>query len=396
MSIFGAINTSTSGLKVSQVATDVISNNISNAQNEHYTRQRVNVAQKPPITTTGGVIGTGAEVNEIIRVHNDFTFARFRNSSANFEASTFSNGVLEEISKYFPEIDEKGLLKDITNYFDAWQKLASNPSDSSQKIALAQRSINVSKNINDIRKRLTDMQDFLNEQIVSAVDEINRLAERISVINKEIHKIETTDYNHANTLRDERDRLELAIYKIATPTINKVGVKSFSEIDLNQADYAETYTMELGGFPLVDNSSFHPLEINASNGETGNLKSIFFKSQDHSLHDITDNITKGKLGAMLDLRGRNFNTTLDQPSDGQIQEYVDGLDVLSRTIIQQTNNIYAKSADTIMQSDTVGDTKALTSLEIDQILANVEDKLVGKVQKGIMKISTYDLNGKII
>lgn len=397
MSLFGALNTANSGLKVSQTATDVISNNIANAENENYTRQRVNIAQMSTIKYSNkGDIGTGATVNEVIRVHNEFTFARYRDSTANMQYNSFQQGIMEEISKYFPEMEEKGLQRDISAYFDAWQKFASNPSDSSQKVALAQTTTTLSKDLNDIRERMTDMQDYLNEQLISGINEVNRLSEKIAKINKEITQIEVTDYLHANKLRDERDQLELALYELVSPTINKMGTQSFVEVDLNHADYSETYSIELGGYPLVDGDSFHKLEITASDGTTGNLRSVFFEQSDGSLKNITKGIKNGKIGAILDLRGRDFNYDLGQPADGIIQEYVDGLDVLSRTIIQQTNNIYAKSADTYMFSDQVGTSLSLTASERNQILGELMDKRYGeKVQKGDMIISTYDLSGKI-
>lgn len=396
MSLFGALNTANSGLKVSQTATDIISNNIANAENEFYTRQRVNIAQMSTIKNSKADIGTGAIVEEVIRVHNEFTFARYRDSSANLQYNSYQQTVMEEISKYFPEVNELGLQRDIGNYFDAWQKFGSNPSDASQKVALAQTTITLSKNMNDIRERMSDMQDYLNEQLISSVNEVNRLAEKIATINKEITQIEVTDYLHANALRDERDQLEYAIYELVAPTVNKMGTKSFVETDINHADYSETYSMELGGYPLVDGDSFHKLEITASNGETGNLRSVFFVSSDASLKDITPGIKNGKVGAILDLRGRTFNYELGQPKDGIIQQYVDGLDVISRTIIQQTNNIYAKSADTYMYSNQIGSSISLTASDSQLILADlIEKKYNKKVQQADMVISTYDLTGKI-
>ncbi|MDQ1340972.1 MAG: Flagellar hook-associated protein 1, partial [Campylobacterota bacterium] len=216
-------------------------------------------------------------------------------------------------------------------------------------------------------------------------------------INYQITQVETTDYVHANKLRDERDQLEIALSTLISPTINKMGTKSFIEVDMSHADYSETYSVELGGYPLVDGNSFHPLVIDASDGTTGNLRSVFFKSQDHTLKNITANVKEGKIGAILDLRGRNFNYDLSQPADGKIQNYIDGLDVLSRSLIQQTNNIYAKSADTYMFSDQVGKSISLTSTETGSVLSNLMDKKYDKkVQAGEMVISTYDLSGKII
>ncbi len=394
MSLFGALSTANTGLKVSQTATDVISNNIANAENENYTRQRVNLAQKHTLPTSVGDIGTGAEVNEVIRIHNEFTFARYRDASADNQYFAYQQGILEEISQYFPEIDELGIQRDISNYFDAWQKFASNPSDSSQKVALAQTTMTLTKNISDIRERLTDMQSYLNDQLISGINEVNRIADKIATINHEINQIEVTDYDHANKLRDERDQLELALYELVAPTVNKSGTQSFTEVDINHADYSEFYHIELGGYPLVDGDSAHELEITASDGTSGSLRSVFFKESDGNLVNITKGITNGKLGAVLDLRGRDFNYDLEQPADGIIQDFVDGLDVLARTIIQQTNNVYANSADTYMQSNKIGISTSLTASETTRVLSELFKKDDTKdVQIGDMTIATYDLRG---
>lgn len=49
---------------------------------------------------------------------------------------------------------------------------------------------------------------------------------------------------------------------------------------------------------------------------------------------------------MLDLRGRVIDSSVNggYPQDGTIQKYIDDLDSLAQTIITDTNNIYAQSA----------------------------------------------------
>jgi len=396
MSLFGALNTSSGGLKVSQVATDVISNNISNAEDEFYTRQRVNVSQKPTIKTSIGTIGTGANINEIIRIHNEFTFQRFRDAGTNLENASFKQQVMQEIAKYFPEMSDKGLQRDIMSYFDAWQKLASNPSDSSQKVGLAQKTVMMTKSFNEIRKKMKAMQDYMNQQIEVSVNEVNRLGKQIAEINQKITTVEASDYVHANALRDERDKLEVALHKLISANINKTGVASMSEVSMDMADYEEFYSVDVGGYPLIDGQTFHPLVVDASNGENGNLYTIYFQSQDFSLKDISDSITNGKIGALLDLRGRKFDKQTAEPADGFIHEYIEGLDVLARTIIQQTNNIYAKSSDKQMVSNEIGKTIQLTSSQKSAQLKPIAESYGKKVQKGDMVFSIYDLDGQIL
>jgi flagellar hook-associated protein 1 len=394
MSLFSALSTSNSGLQVSQAATEVISNNIANAESNDYTRQRVNITQKNSLPSTGGVIGTGAEVEEIIRVHNEFTFTRFGKAATDESYAGQLEKTLQELAGYFPDIAEKGIQRDLNNYFETWQKLASNPADSSQKITLAQSAITLSKGLNDVKSKLVDTQTFMDDQLVVSVNEVNRLAERIAEINKSIGSVEVAEYNHANSLRDERDKLEIAIRKLADANISKIGVQSLSDIDPEQADYDELFSIEIGGYSLVDRGSFRPLVITESTDSKTGLKDIFFKSQDHTLKNVGDSIKGGKIGAMLDLRGRNFDPATGRVEDGIIQKYGDLIDVFARSLIQNTNNIFARSATDLMQSDFVGSTKGLSTPEASRRFNSLSPSVFAdKAQAGTLTISTYDLTG---
>jgi flagellar hook-associated protein 1 FlgK len=79
-----------------------------------------------------------------------------------------------------------------------------------------------------------------------------------------------------------------------------------------------------------------------------------------------------------------------------LQEYIEGLDVLARTIIQQTNNVYAKSADNLMISDNIGKTVQLTATQKTAQLKPLLEDMGKKVQTGDIVFSIYDLSGKII
>ncbi len=69
---------------------------------------------------------------------------------------------------------------------------------------------------------------------------------------------------------------------------------------------------------------------------------------------MTGKITGGKVGAILDLRGRNIDLSSGDsyPKDGIIQGYINDLDTFANSLIVQTNNIYASSASGSMISPT--------------------------------------------
>ncbi|MDY0238413.1 MAG: flagellar hook-associated protein FlgK, partial [Campylobacterales bacterium] len=76
MSLFSTLNTGVSGLKVADISIATAGHNISNANNDYYTRQRVVSSASVPLHTRPGDIGTGARIDTITRIHDEFIYAR--------------------------------------------------------------------------------------------------------------------------------------------------------------------------------------------------------------------------------------------------------------------------------------------------------------------------------
>ncbi|GHS86525.1 hypothetical protein FACS189487_00970 [Campylobacterota bacterium] len=395
MSLMSALWTGYSGLQVSQLATDIVSNNIANTDNPIYTRQRVDISSRFSLKMTPGDIGTGSKVDQVIRVHNEFVYSRYRDASTNLEYQNYLAQALTEVSGYFPDIDEVGIQRDLIAYFGAWQKLSMNPTESAQKVVLAEAAKNLGKNLTTLRSKLSDMQKQADIELVSMVDEVNKISQEIAGINKKIRELESTEYNHANMLRDERDNLELQLQKLTGAQIIKTGLQTMTKTDTNVADYDENYSIMIGGFNIVNDHTFNKISADKAEYSAGGQNAIYFIQRDYSKIDISKDIVGGKIGAILDLRGRTFNRETGEQADGILQKYKDMLDVFSRGIIQSTNQIYASSSVASMSSDLIGSSVGLSAREAKTtFIANLDkDKLYGKTQKGDMVITAYNRDG---
>jgi len=384
MSLFSTLGTGTSGLKASEIAIGTAGHNISNANNDYYTRQRVVTQASEPFHSTPGDIGTGVKVQTVVRIHDEFVYTRLKDSSNTLSYDTFNKKSLEEIAKYFPDLEGVGLGVDIQNYYAAWNDLASNPDDAAQKIALVQNSVTLSNNLKDSRAHVRALQDSINSQLKTNVDEINRIGEQIANLNIAIGRVEVLDTNRANDLRDQRDNLELTLSELVNISVFKGDMSSENHIDPNLTDQGSGYHMNIAGHSFVDGFTFHPLEIN-NNSNASSYYSIYSKSQDGSLVEVTGKLSGGKIGAMLDLRGRNIDPATNSgfPTDGVLQGYVDDLDTFAKTFVEQTNNIYAKSAQESMNSfSNVG-------LKDETTLVNHSESL----NRGTFDVVVYDKQG---
>ncbi|WP_024955141.1 flagellar hook-associated protein FlgK [Sulfurospirillum arcachonense] len=384
MSLFSTLGTGVSGLKASELAMSTTGHNIANADNAYYTRQRVVTQASEPLHTDPGDIGTGVSVTTIVRIHDEFVYTRLRESSGDLSYDSYNKKTLEEVSKYFPDLNDSGVGVDIQNYFASWNDLASNPDDAAQKIALVQNSETLASNLQNSRNNIRKLQDSVNEELITNVNELNRIGEQIVELNKAISSVEVIEPNRANDLRDQRDQLELTLSKLVDISVFKGNVESDNVIDPNLTDQGRDYNLNISGHSFVDGMTFHPIEINnEKNGSS--YYSIYSKSQDGSTVEITNKLAGGKIGAMLDLRGRSIvpGSNNGYPEDGTLQGYIDNLDSFAKTLIEETNNVYAQSA----QEDMV-------SLSNSGLEENISLESYNKsIKDGTFDVIVYDKQG---
>jgi flagellar hook-associated protein 1 FlgK len=383
MSLFSTLNTGVSGLKVADISIATAGHNISNANNDYYTRQRVVSSASVPLHTRPGDIGTGARIDTITRIHDEFIYARLKQSSNMLSNTSYSQKRLEEVAKYFPDLQGAGLQEDIKNYFEAWNNFASNPNDGPQKINLIQRADTLVSNLSNTREKVRTLQNSINDELKTNIDELNRIGEQIAKINGEISRIESGGFERANDLRDQRDKLELTLAELVEFSVFKGQMRSENVIDANLTDLGRDYHLNIAGYSFVDGATFHPVVIDNFKNNSS-YYSIYHEQEDGRMIDMTTAIQGGKIGAMLDLRGRIINEHDEgYPQDGILQGYIDDLDAFAKSFIVQTNNIYAKSAKESMVSS------GMKHLESDMSLTNYDSS----IQRGSFDIIIYDTQG---
>lgn len=360
-SIFNALHIGYSGLNAAQIGIDTTGHNISNAETEGYTRQRVVTAAATPISIDPGQRGNGTQITEIARIFDQFVFDRYATASQTKDYSDAMKKNLEELSTYFPEIDKVGIKNDLQSYFNSWQSLANNPSNSSLKVDLGQQAQNLTQHINETRSQITSLQGSLNDQIAVNINEVNRIAEQIAGLNKSINVAESGGLNNANDLRDQRNQLELTMSKLVGSKVTIGQIQSNTGVNSNISESSGSYTIQIGGFNIVDGANFHAIGIDKTGNKNG-YNDLYYERQDGVKLPFSQNITGGKVGALLELRGSKIGTN-GEFEDGFLQETINNIDAFSKGLVESTNNLYAQSATSVMQSSALGftDTEALLS-----------------------------------
>ncbi|UCM99671.1 flagellar hook-associated protein FlgK [Sulfurimonas sp. SWIR-19] len=349
-SIFNTLSIGYSGLSAAQVGINTTGNNIANAENEGYTRQRVITSAANPLITSAGNVGNGVEIQDIKRVFDNFVFDRYSSVSADKEYSDFERQTLEELSTYFPEIDGVGIKADLAEYYNMWQTFADNPNNDSIKVALAKQTETLTQHITQTQNQVLNLQMQVNDQLDVNITEVNSLAQQLADLNKSIDVAEAGGGYTANDLRDKRNVIERSLSRLIGAEVNQGQLESNIQIDSNSNTRTGSYTLSVNGFNLVDGSTYHPFTIEKGNNPYG-FYELSYERQDGTLIPMEEEINNGKIGAIFNLRGRAIDTTSGMPTDGVLQNVVSDLDAFAKGLIESTNNLYAKSARSRMESN---------------------------------------------
>ena len=393
MAISTSFGTTLTGLKAHQTALDVTSNNISNASNPDYVRQRAVFSSLSSINTVPGDIGTGVEISSIYRITDTFLFNRYTSTSASFANLDMQERYLKEIATYFPDVTDNGLYKDITDFFNAWQTFASNPNDGSVKVDLAAKTTALTDNIKTLKGKLEDIQKNINDSLNSKLKEANNILKQIAGLNKEITAHEANNKSNANELRDKRDALEKRLKELLDVKVYKSGVASKNAQGAVTTDYEKNYQIALGGYPLVDNSTYHELNIESLNGNP----MIGIEKQDHSVIDITKSIKGGEIGALLSIRGDEFNGS-GNPTNGTIGNLMTSFDAFANSLIRSVNSLFSYSAQKSVETDVINLPNTIPSnlknVPLD-LLYKTFNVLKSPVKEGNLILSVYNDQGKM-
>ena len=388
MAISSSLSTALTGLKAHQNAIDVTSNNISNSSNPDYVRERVTLTTLDPINTIPGDIGIGVKISSVYRITDTFLFNRLTATSANNSKLSTMEKHLQEISTYFPDVTDNGIYKDLENFFNAWQTFASNPNDGSVKVDLASKTNILSDSIKTLSGKMMDIEKDIDETIKTKVEEANVILKQIADLNKKIATHEANNINHANELRDKRDALEKRVKELLGVKVFKEGIKSIDAQGENTVDYSEDYQMSLGGYPLVNNNSFHQLEVTNKNGHY----LITVKKEDNTYENITNSITTGEVGGLLAIRGNNFDKN-NRPTDGSIGDVLSSLNALSQGLIRSVNSVYSYSAQTSVQTDPLYKPISISPGMENLSLSIISKNLKNDIRKGNITFNVYDNTG---
>jgi len=272
--------------------------NISNANTEGYSRQRVQIKEFDPLyrpdmtrAERPGQIGQGVDVQSITRVRDELLDKRIvaqANQETYWQTRSDYYTMLEQI---YNEPDDISVRFNMDKFWESWQELSVNPESKAARQAVVTRGQTLTESINQRWESLKGVSDLVDGDIEATVKQVNDLARQIAALNAGI--VESKGVGDSpNDLLDRRDLLVDKLSQLVNVTIDHRDPDEF-EVHVDGLILVQGGISREIGFQLRDDDSGYNKLIWKDTG-----KDAFFSG--------------GKLGALVELRDVDIRNEIQQ------------------------------------------------------------------------------------
>lgn len=344
MAGLGSIYVGTSGLQSSQNALNTTAHNLANVDTKGYTRQQV-VMSDNLYNTLGASylspsqVGLGSEIAAVRQVRDSFLDAEYRVNAGRQAFYEACYDTIYEIETYFGELESVQFNESLSDLWQAVSEVSKQPDDGVRLATLKEMAVNFVNRAEAVYEGLADYQLNMNLQITNTVDRINELSRNIYHLNLQIRDVELGGAEHANDLRDERNK---ALDELS----------GYLNIDYEE-DSDHIVRVKAENVDLVTGLTYHNIGVSTDNAY-GFATPVWPQLDDAEVFDFSLEISTslntdiGKLKALVLARGDKKATYVDMPVAPVESDYTDpaeyaaALDKFNEEL--QVYNVYTSSS----------------------------------------------------
>ena len=321
--------------------------NISNANTEGYSRQRVQLKEFDPLykpdlerAERAGMIGQGMDSQSINRVRDELLDQRIteqQHSESYWETRSKYYTMIEQI---YNEPDDVSIRSNMDKFWEGWQELSVHPESQAARQAVVTRGESLADSIKTKWEALMGVGNLINGDIEATVKQVNDYTRQIASLNAEIVRSRGMGDN-PNDLLDRRDLLVDKLSKI-------INITS----DMRDSD---EFMVHLDGHVLVQGGVARSFDLETVVDNNGYDKLVWKDTGNNAV------IKGGTLGALIELRDvdirsevQSLNTMTMNFSDlvndihrnGYGANNVTGLDFFTQhSFVENVNGNYDRDGD---------------------------------------------------
>ena len=321
--------------------------NISNANTEGYSRQRVQLKEFDPLykpdlerAERAGMIGQGMDSQSINRVRDELLDQRIteqQHSESYWETRSKYYTMIEQI---YNEPNDVSIRSNMDKFWEGWQELSVHPESQAARQAVVTRGESLADSIKTKWEALMGVGNLINGDIEATVKQVNDYTRQIASLNAEIVRSRGMGDN-PNDLLDRRDLLVDKLSKIINITSDRRD--------------SDEFMVHLDGHVLVQGGIARGFELETVVDNNGYDKLVWKDTGNDAV------IKGGTLGALIELRDvdirsevQSLNTMTMNFSDlvndihrnGYGANNVTGLDFFTQhSFVENVNGNYDRDGD---------------------------------------------------
>lgn len=287
-STFSGIELGKRSIMANTDAITTAGHNISNANTEGYSRQRVQIKEFDPLykpdlerAERAGMIGQGVDVQSINRVRDELLDSRIvsqANTESYWQTRSDYYTMIEQI---YNEPDDVSVRSNMDKFWESWQELSINPESKASRQAVVTRAETLTDSIKQRWESLAGIGNLLEGDIEATVKQVNSLSKQIANVNAEIVRSRAMGDN-PNDLLDRRDLLVDKLSKLVN-------------VSTDQRD-GDEFMVHVDGKVLVQGGISREIELQPRYDDTGYSKLVWADTKNDAV------FAGGKLGALVELR----------------------------------------------------------------------------------------------
>ncbi|MFM9974635.1 MAG: flagellar hook-associated protein FlgK [Beijerinckiaceae bacterium] len=298
MGLFGALNSSLSGLRVTQAQIEVVSSNIANKDSVGYTRRSLNIVQQLTGTATSGARVAGIERRLDVLVQK-----QLRLETAGAAYTDTRARYAQQLDRLFGTPGSPGSLDgNVNNFTSSLQSLATNPSDAAARGQVLSNAQALASNLNSLSDDIQLLRQQAESQIASGIRRANDALARIADADSKI--VNNGPLNNTTAaLEDERDR---AISDLAALIDIRVVEQQDGKVSLFTTSGLQLYAGNPSNLSFDERAPINANSLFTSNPVTRGVGSIRINGVGGAGIDVIDSnlFRSGEIAAQIDLRDR--------------------------------------------------------------------------------------------
>ncbi len=203
-SLFGTMSVALQSLLTQQGALEVTANNIANANTPGYSREVPVLEESPPILSGNTMVGTGVTLASVQSVRDNILDLRIDQETSQQSSLNSYVDSMNQVQALFNETQGTGLQTDLSNFFNSFQSLATDPTSSSLRQSVLIAGQNLANGFSQTSNNLATIQQGLDQSVLQNVQQVNQLTAQVANLNQQIAMVSNSGDN-PGSLEDQRD-----------------------------------------------------------------------------------------------------------------------------------------------------------------------------------------------